>query len=88
MSILYLFIGIGSLVSSAILKKIGINKCLVIGATGHFCFVAAQILPAWRYDYPDDPDNISFLQKEGFVKSVLIVSVILNGLGAAVLWVA
>ena len=85
LAILYLFIGVGSLVSSAILKKIGINKCLVIGATGHFCFVFAQILPAWRYDYPDDN---SFLQNQGFVKTVLTISVILNGLGAAVLWVA
>lgn len=54
LAILYLFIGIGSLVSSAVLKKIGINKCLVVGATGHFCFVFAQILPAWRYDNPYD----------------------------------
>jgi MFS family permease len=91
LAILYLFIGIGSLVSSAVLKKIGFSKCLVIGASGHFCFVFAQILPAWRYDYPvtDDSSNFEqFLQKEAFVKFVLTLSVILNGLGAAVIWVA
>ena len=57
LAVLYLFIGIGSLISSTILTKIGINKCLVFGALGHFIFVFAQVLPAWRCEYYQDPND-------------------------------
>ena len=80
------------------LKKIGINKCLVLGALGHFTFVFAQVLPAWRSEYfidtsdpnEEDADNKVkvFLQKKGFVIVCLVISVIINGVGAAILWVA
>jgi hypothetical protein len=41
LAILYLFIGIGSLMSSALLKKWGMKKCMVLGGLGHFTFVFA-----------------------------------------------
>jgi fucose permease len=52
LSILYIFIGLGSLISSAIVKKIGIKNALFIGALGHLIFVVSQILPAWTADNP------------------------------------
>jgi hypothetical protein len=52
LSILYIFIGFGSLISSAIVKKIGIKNALFIGALGHLSFVVSQILPAWTADSP------------------------------------
>lgn len=93
LAILYLFIGFGSLMSAALLKKWGIKKCLVLGATGHFIFVFAQVLAAWRAEYivtSDEKDAgfKKFLQNEQFVVIVLVMSVILNGFGAAIIWVA
>lgn len=87
---LYLFIGIGSIFSTAILKRFGIKNCLVAGAFGHFIFIFANALPAYRHEYFDDHDTIYhiFFFREGVVKTILILSVILNGLGASILWVA
>lgn len=96
MSILYIFIGIGSLISSAIVKKIGIKKALFIGALGHLSFVVSQILPAWTADNPINQINSPtrfqnfkiFLQNIKFIKFTMIIAVILNGFGAAIIWVA
>jgi len=43
-----------SLISPAINKRIGNKYCFFFGAIGHFIFIAATILPAWRGDYPVD----------------------------------
>ena len=71
--------------STALIKKLGIYKCLIIGGFGHFCFVFAQIFPAIRYDYPN---NSSIVTKNGFIIPMLVVCATINGVGASLIWVA
>lgn len=77
---LYLFIGIGSLLSSSILQTIGIKLCFVAGSTTYLLFVLASTLAAWKASDSRVSDKL--------IKSSLLVSVALNGLGAALIWVA
>lgn len=92
LAVLYLFIGVGSVVSPAVLRQWGITKCLVLGGIGHFVFVFAQTLPAWRFEYPvDNTDEFTFahfFQLKSVVIVLLVISVIINGLGASIIWVA
>jgi hypothetical protein len=57
LAVLFLFIGVGSIVSPAILKVWGTKKCLLVGGISHFIFVFSQILPAWRAEYFQDPQK-------------------------------
>jgi hypothetical protein len=41
LALLYLFYAIGSFISSAILKSIGIKACFVLGGIGHLLFILA-----------------------------------------------
>ena len=41
LAVLYASIAITSMMSTALLKKLGIYKCLIMGGFGHFCFVCA-----------------------------------------------
>jgi hypothetical protein len=50
--IIFLSLTPAALGSSAVVKKWGNKKCLFYGAFGHSMFVAANILPAYRLDYP------------------------------------
>lgn len=83
---LYFSIAISSLMSTALLKKLGIYKCLILGGFGHFCFVFAQIFPAIRYD--NGEESTGFFTSDGFIKTLLIICALINGFGAAIIWVA
>ena len=50
LSFIYLFDAIGSFFSSAILKRIGFKKCIIIGSFCHFIFVFVSLLPQVRDD--------------------------------------
>ena len=82
---LYLSIAVGSLMSTAINKKLGAYKCLVLGGFGHFSFVFASTFPAYKYDHPE---STSFFTSAGFMCSLLFLCAIMNGFGAAIIWVA
>ena len=71
--------------STAINKKLGQYKCLIIGGFGHFSFVFASTFPAYKYDHQD---NTAFFTSTFFMCTLLILSAIINGLGAAIIWVA
>lgn len=85
MAVLYFSIAVSSIFSTALLKKLGIYKCLIIGGFGHFCFVVAQIFPAIKYD---NPDSTSFVTSNGFITTLLIICALINGTGAALIWVS
>ena len=93
LAVLYFSISMFSPFSSAILKRWGVKSCLFIGGFGHFCFVLASILPAWRREYHNEPDPEKgkferFVTDEKVVITCLVAGAILNGFGAAILWVA
>ena len=41
LAVLYFSIAVSSIMSTALLKKLGTYKCLIFGGFGHFCFVFA-----------------------------------------------
>ena len=82
---LYLSIAVGSLMSTAINKKLGSYKCLVLGGFGHFSFVFASTFPAYKFDHPN---STSFFTSTGFQCSFLVLCAIFNGIGASIIWVA
>ena len=41
LAVLYFSIAVSSLMSTALLKKLGTYACLILGGFGHFCFVCA-----------------------------------------------
>ena len=85
LAVLYFSIAVSSIFSTALLKKLGIYKCLIFGGFGHFCFVVAQIFPAIKYD---NPDSTSFVTSNTFITTFLIICALINGTGAALIWVS
>jgi hypothetical protein len=85
LAVLYFSIAVSSVMSTAFLKKLGTYKCLVLGGFGHFCFVFAQIFPAVKYD---NPNSDSVVTSDGFITAILIICALINGFGAALIWVA
>lgn len=85
LAVLYFSIAVSSVFSTALLKKLGTYKCLIFGGFGHFCFVFAQIFPAVKYDHPD---NDSVVTSDGFITTLLIICALINGTGAALIWVS
>jgi hypothetical protein len=57
MAILHLFICIGSMISTAIMNKIGVKACLFIGSFTQTLWAFSSILAALG---TDDPSNNSF----------------------------
>ena len=82
---LYFSLAFAAFLSSALMEKIGLYKCLVIGSFFHFTFVLVNLLPALHKDYPGYQ---SWLVSLTFIKSMLIVSAVMNGFGAGILWCA
>jgi|LauGreDrversion4_2_1035121.scaffolds.fasta_scaffold359692_2 hypothetical protein len=70
--------------SSAILNKLGIKACLFFGSLGVTSFVAANILPAYKSDYPD---RDSWLQNDKVIVSLLYMTSVFVGCGASLVWV-
>ena len=85
MAVLYFSIAVSSIMSTALLKKLGTYWCLILGGFGHFCFVFAQIFPAVKYDHPEKDGVIT---SNGFITALLIVCALINGTGAALIWVS
>lgn len=72
-------------IATAIDKKIGMYRLLVIGSFFHFTLILAFILPAYKSDHPDDE---SWLVSTTTIETLLLVTAALNGFGSAVLWVS
>ena len=94
LGIVYLCISLSSIVGPAVLKRIGLKRCLILGGYGHFIFILLQVLPAWRDEYvdhdADERQNLleKVLTNETFNIVIMIIGAILNGFGATMLWVA
>ena len=91
LALLYLVMAFSSLISPAVVSKMGFRWCFVIGALGHFAFLLSQILPAWaaESDQADEQNAvIKFLRSHHFIKIFSFICVTINGFAAAVLWVA
>lgn len=93
LAVLYLSNGLSSLVAPAAVKQLGLKKSLFLGGIGHFVFIFLSMFPAWNSECAQKDNQPSgceneFLRNEALIRIVLIICAIINGIGAALLWVA
>eukprot|EP00347_Sterkiella_histriomuscorum_P001726 403370919 len=84
LAILYLFMGIGSLISTAIINKLGSRNCFIIGGLGNVQWIFSTILAAEQ----KDKMNFDGSQKtpSKYIVGLLFFSTMLNGLTVGILW--
>ncbi|CDW83344.1 major facilitator superfamily protein [Stylonychia lemnae] len=85
LSLLYFFLGAGSLVSTAVMNKVGVKYCLAIGAVFDCFWILSSIFPYLQKQNPGDP---RFIYSNAFIYLTTILSSIFDGLGNAIQWVA
>jgi MFS family permease len=81
LAVLYFSLGMGSLISTAAIKKLGSRKCFILGGIGNTIWIVANILPA--YVYENDTTT-----PEWVVVIILIISSAINGMTTGILWAA
>jgi len=87
--VIYLFFGLGSLVSAPINRKFGHRLSLVVSSTTFFLWIAAFIIPAYKYDnYRDHKGPVPALFSDTSVVITQIFSAWLVGVGGGPLWVS
>lgn len=59
LGILYVSFAIFSLVASLVVKKLGSKNALILGTTGYWLFIAANLKPSW---YISDSEMVDFLE--------------------------
>lgn len=88
LAVLYFFIGIGSMMSTAIMNKIGVKASMVLGGLGHFSWVFSFNFAALKYCSDCNINKELFIFSNGFIFAFMMLCAMLNGFGAAILWVA
>jgi endo-1,4-beta-mannosidase len=53
LAVLYAFVGIGSMVSTAVMNKIGVKLSMVLGGMGSMLWVFSSIVAALKREEPD-----------------------------------
>jgi MFS family permease len=87
-AVLYLFFGIFSFFSSAIVNKIGkINVSMSIGAMCYTFWIVCFLLPSY-YSQQEDKDNLPWILNKNLITIMLLVTAAINGAGAGILWTA
>jgi hypothetical protein len=79
---MYFSIGVGSLLSTIVMKKIGDIKCMSIGSLFNIPWILSLALCGWRGDY--DGDYKPFYLRSYFIAPLILVLSILNGLGQGI----
>ena len=82
LAVLYFFMGLGSLMSTAIINRFGTKFCLMQGGIGNTIWILSTILAAKQSTYKDD----NFLETKTFTTVVLFVATIINGTSVGILW--
>jgi MFS family permease len=92
-ALLYIQGMLASMFVPALVKKFGLRTIFIVGTQLNSLVVMAQILPAWFAEVQDDPESVDGHWYEWFtrrrvVETFLIISVILTGIGSALMWIA
>lgn len=74
--------GMGSLMSTAAINKLGTVRCLIFGGLGNVIWIASTILPAGEYLHP------SLAISKDLTSVILIVAAMINGFTIGILWTA
>jgi MFS family permease len=88
LAFLYLCMGIGSLISTAIINKYGTKVCLIAGGVGNFVYILAQMMVGAKYQFVIDDNIEDFQVPDWFIKTCLFISAFVNGITVGVLWSA
>lgn len=80
LAILYFFMGLGSLLSTAIINRYGTRFCLVLGGFGNVQWILSTLLAVYKDTLY--ANNVP----AGVVIAGLILSTIINGFTVGVLW--
>ena len=66
LAVLYFFTGMGSLMSTAAINRLGTKGCLVLGGFGNVIWIASTILPAYEAQLIADDTKESFGVSDAF----------------------
>jgi hypothetical protein len=81
-AVMYFSIGIGSMFSTIIMKKIGDIKCMAVGSLFNTPWILSLALCGWRGDY--EGDEKPFYLRSYFIVPVILFLSVLNGLGQGI----
>ena len=81
---LYLFMALGSVISTAVINKIGTRFCLILGGVGNTIWIFSTILAA-KYALQT---HHNFFDSEQFIVFIIFSATIFNGLTVGILWAA
>jgi len=90
---LYLTFAISAFFASAIVNKVNkLQVTLFFGAMCYSFWIVCFILPSFFQEYKNDHDGsmdgASGILSYGLIKFLLILTAVINGFGAGVLWVS
>jgi len=80
LAILYFFMGIGSLMSTAIINKYGTRFCLMIGGLGIVVWILSSLLAVY------DEEMVEKGVPMGIIYVGLFIGTIFNGFTVGILW--
>lgn len=80
LAVLYFFMGVGSLMSTAIINKFGTRFCLIIGGFGIVSWILSSLLAVFDKDLLDQGVPM------GVIYAGLFAGTILNGFTVGILW--
>lgn len=85
LAVVALSMGIGSVVSTAVMNVIGEKACLVIGGLTVSASLFVLVIPAFR---ADDLMSDKWFYSTPFIYAILLISEFFTGFGLALAWVA
>jgi hypothetical protein len=74
-------LGLGCFFASAIMDKIGIKWCLLIGCFGDTLYVLSCVPPALK---AENPDSTSFFLSDGFIYGFSSIISVIDGAADAI----
>ena len=78
---MYFFMGIGSIISTAIINKFETKKCLLMGGTGNVAWILSTLLAVFNQELEHEigiPDAIIY--------SGLFIAASINGFTVGIMW--
>jgi hypothetical protein len=81
LALLYLTLGIGCLFATAIMVRIGVKQCMIVGSLCDFFWICINIIPALA---EENPDSDFFMFSTGFIYFINVLASVLDGFGDAV----
>jgi len=93
LAMFYAMYGVGSLFATPVLRRIGPQKCMVLGSVLDCIWILTSLVPVMKLKHEmnpvkDDKATEPFYFSDFFVYFIVILTSILGGLGESMQWVA